>query len=211
MEIETMILRLLLTFFLAVLFGFESQRSHKPVGFGTFAFVAIGSCVLSIISIELNQGNNLPLLGAIITGVGFLGAGALIKTSDKVFGFMTAASIWLFSIIGIVIGLGYYNLAGILYSFVWFCVLIDRYLEIKGIGGYQKKISVKINGEENEKELNLLLNKFGIKKYFLISKEVDKKEKTVLISYLIDGSGPQIRRLFSEFQKNSNFLSFSLT
>ena len=153
---------------------------------------------------------NVPLLGAIITGVGFLGAGALIKTSDKVFGFMTAASIWLFSIIGIVIGLGYYYLAGILYSFVWFCVLIDRYLETEGIGGYQKKISIKIKGEENEKELDLLFRKFKIRKHNLISKEVDKKEKTLVISYLIDGSGQQIRRLFSEFQKNPNFISFSL-
>jgi len=56
MEIETAIFRLLLTFFLAVLFGFESQRSHKPVGFGTFTFVAIGSCVWRVS--EKNQLEN---------------------------------------------------------------------------------------------------------------------------------------------------------
>lgn len=210
MEMETIILRLLLTFFLAVLFGLESQRSHKPVGFGTFAFVAIGSCVLSIISIEFGGENHVALLGSIITGVGFLGAGALIKTSDRVFGFMTAASIWLFSILGIIMGFGYYYLGAIIYSFMWFCVLTDRYLEIKGVGGYQKKISVKIKNEENEKELDFLFHKFGIKKYSLISKEVDKKEKTLAISYVIDSSGMQIRRLFNEFQKNPHFLSFSL-
>ena len=211
MEIETAIFRLLLTFFLAVLFGFESQRSHKPVGFGTFTFVAIGSCVLSIISVELSGETNLSLLGAIITGVGFLGAGALIKTSDKVFGFMTAASIWLFSIIGIIIGLGYYSLGSIIYSFVWFCVLVDRYLEKMGIGGYQKKISLKIRGEDNEKELDFLFRKYSIKKYSLISKEVDKKEKTLQISYLIEAPGTDIRRLAEEFQKNPNFLGFSLS
>lgn len=211
MEIETMILRLLLTFFLAALFGLESQRSHKPVGFGTFAFVAIGSCALSLIALDSGGGTNIALMGAIISGIGFLGAGALIKTSDKVFGFMTAASVWLFSILGIIVGFGYYYLGAIVYLFMWFCVMTDTYFEKMGVGGYQKKIIIKIKGGENEAELDLLFKKFRIRKHSLISKEVDKKEKTLVISYMIDGSGPEIRRLFNEFQKNSNFLSFSLT
>lgn len=211
MEMQIIILRLLLTFFLAVLFGLESQRSHKPVGFGTFAFVAIGSCVLSLVALEVGEVTNLALVGSIISGIGFLGAGALIKTSDKVFGFMTAASVWLFSILGIIIGYGYYSLGAIVYSFMWFCVMTDMYLEKKGIGGYQKKISVRIKGEENEKELDLLFRKFKIKKHYLISKEVDKIEKILKINYIIEAPGSDIRRLAQEFQKNPNFLGFSLS
>jgi len=210
MEIETAVFRMFLTFFLAILFGFESQRSHKPVGFGTFAFVAVGSCVLAIISLGFGGESNLPILGAIISGIGFLGAGALIKTSDKVFGFMTAASIWLFSIFGIIIGLGHYSLGAVLYCFAWFCVLVDRYLEKENIGGYQKKLNVKIKNEKNEAELDNLLQKYKIKKYRLISKEIDKKEKTVIISYLIEGSGISIRRFFYELQRSPNFIKFSL-
>jgi len=211
MEMQIAVLRLLLTFFLAVLFGLESQRSHKPVGFGTFAFVAIGSCVLSLISLQAGGGTNLALIGSIISGIGFLGAGALIKTSDKVFGFMTAASVWLFSILGIIIGFGYYYLGAIIYLFMWFCVMTDIYLERIGVGGYQKKISVRIKGEENEKELNLLFRKFKIRKYNLISKEVDKVEKIIKINYIIEASGLDIRRLAEEFQKNPNFIGFSLS
>jgi len=65
--------------------------------------------------------------------------------------------------------------------------------------------------EDNEKELDFLFRKYSIKKYSLISKEVDKKEKTFQISYLIEASGTDIRRLAEEFQKNPNFLGFSLS
>ena len=194
MEMQIAVFRLLLTFFLAVLFGLESQRSHKPVGFGTFAFVAVGSCVLSLVALEVGQVTNLALIGSIISGIGFLGAGALIKTSDKVFGFMTAASVWLFSILGIIIGFGYYYLVAIVYLFLLFCVMTDVYLEKIGVGGYQKKISVRIKGEENEKELDMLFRKFKIRKYQLISKEVDKLEKIIKINNIIEASGTDIRK-----------------
>ena len=90
-ELPTIIFRFVLAFVLALLFGFNRQKAHKPTGFVTYIFVAIGSCALSMAAILISE-NPLPLLAAIVTGIGFLGAGALIKTSDKVFGFTSAAS-----------------------------------------------------------------------------------------------------------------------
>jgi putative Mg2+ transporter-C (MgtC) family protein len=98
--------RFIITFVFSVIFGLERQRAHKPVGFGAFTFVAVGSCALSITAINLYPDNPLSLLGAIVTGIGFLGAGALIKTTDKIFGFTSAAAVWLFAIFGLVVGVG---------------------------------------------------------------------------------------------------------
>ena|SRR5659263_171028 len=100
MELLIILLRLTLTFALSLIFGYERQRSHKPIGFGTFIFVSVGSCGLAITATILSE-NPLPLLGSVVTGIGFLGAGALIKTNEKTFGFTTAASVWLFAIFGI--------------------------------------------------------------------------------------------------------------
>ena len=93
METLTIVIRLLAVFILSLIFGIERQRSHKPVGFGTFIFVAIGSCALAIAATIIDIDDRIIILGSIVTGIGFLGAGALIRNNDKIFGFTTAASL----------------------------------------------------------------------------------------------------------------------
>src|SRR3989339_687675 len=83
--IEIIILKFTLIFLMAFLFGIERQLSHKPTGFGTFIFVAVGSCALGSMSMDISATNALTIVGGVVTGIGFLGAGALIKTTDKIF------------------------------------------------------------------------------------------------------------------------------
>src|SRR3989441_2705386 len=85
------VLRLLFVFGLAFSVGLERQLHRKPVGLGTFIFVSMGAATLAILAITLEEDNPLPLLGGVITGIGFLGAGALIRSNDRGFGFTTAA------------------------------------------------------------------------------------------------------------------------
>ena len=210
MELKIIFFRLFLTFILALIFGIERQRSHKPVGFGTFIFVAIGACGLSLIAIDLPYDNPLPLLAAIVTGIGFLGAGALIKTTDKIFGFTTAASIWLFAILGLIIGTGYYNIGITIYSFVWVCIIVDRYLENGRIISYQKRITFNLKGLKNEKKVIKLFEKFKIKKHKLLYKKINKKENILTVSYLLEGSGENIRKIINELEQTPQFIEFSL-
>jgi len=175
-----------LTQFLSILamslfFGLERQRSHKPVGFGTYIFVAVGSCGLAIIACKLNPGNPLPLLSGVVTGIGFLGAGALIKTGDKVYGFTTAASIWIFAILGILIGLGYYGMSLVVYSFIWIIILIDKYLESRGFGSHRRKITIKTNKIIDEKEIQQVF--VMLHNDSMISMEINKSQNTMTIKY----------------------------
>ncbi|MBN2423336.1 MgtC/SapB family protein [Candidatus Woesearchaeota archaeon] len=173
MNIITIVARFTITFILSVIFGVERQKSHKPIGFGTFIFVAVGSCSLAIIALDLNAENPLPLLSAIVTGIGFLGAGALIKTTDKIFGFTSAASIWIFAIFGLSIGTGQYIIGLISYVIIWIVTFYDIYLEKKGIGSYQKRVGITTNRIINEKEIKNILN-VSLKRFKLIYSEVDK-------------------------------------
>ncbi len=186
MGIPVALFRLIIIFLMAIIFGIERQRTHKPIGFGTFIFVSLGACALAIAATDLYPENPLPLLSGVITGIGFLGAGALIKTTDKIFGFTTAASIWLFAILGVVIGIGEYFLGISIYVGVWIVILFDRYLESRGIGSYQKKIIVHANAMVPEKEISSLLL-LTTKKFKLISTEFDKKNSRLALTYLIEG------------------------
>src|SRR3989338_4516536 len=116
MDLLTILLRLGLTFILTMIFGLERQRAHKPVGFGTFTFIALGSCALAITAVDLVPENPVGLMAAVVTGIGFLGAGALIRSGDKIFGFTTSSSMWLFAIIGILLGVGEYLLGTLVYA-----------------------------------------------------------------------------------------------
>src|SRR2546426_7712388 len=79
------VVRLLFVFGLAFSVGLERQLHRKPVGLGTFIFVSMGAATLAILAITLEEDNPLPLLGGVITGIGFLGAGAPIRSDDRVF------------------------------------------------------------------------------------------------------------------------------
>ncbi|MBS3172077.1 MgtC/SapB family protein [Candidatus Woesearchaeota archaeon] len=194
MDIQTAALRFGITFLLAFIFGIERQREHKPVGFGTFSFVSVGSCGLALVATDLYSNNPLPLLAAIVTGIGFLGAGALIKTTDKIFGFTTAASIWLFAIIGLIVGVGEYNIALMIYILVWIVIIVDKILQIKGIGSYQKKLIITTKNMITEQEVDKLFDEFKTK-HKLIGVEMDKTNNKSNLIYLIEGTRDNINKL----------------
>ena len=190
----SVLIKFIIVFVFALLFGLERQRAHKPLGFGAFIFVSVAACGLAITAIELVPENPLPLMSAIVSGIGFLGAGALIKSNDKLFGVTTASGIWAFAIIGIMIGVGNYFLGILIYLCAWGIILMDKYLEQKGIGSYQRRIVITTNRIIQEKEIrNDLL--IVTQKFKLMEVEFDKKENKMTLIYLVEGTKDNINRL----------------
>ncbi|MEK6757865.1 MAG: MgtC/SapB family protein [Nanoarchaeota archaeon] len=204
---EIIILKFFIVFVLSFLFGIERQISKKPVGFGTFIFVSIGSCALGIIALDIQSENPLPLLGAIVTGIGFLGAGALIKSTDKIFGFTSAAGIWIFAIIGLIIGIGEYMVGIMTYFFTWVVILADKYFERKGIGAYNRKITIHTKGVIQKSEI---LPLFEGMKWKLSNLIVDKQNKTSTIEYIVSLPRENVSRLSQKLNSKNWVTSFSI-
>lgn len=209
-DATSILIRFAITFLASLMFGLERQRSHKPIGFGTFVFVSLGSCALSVTAILItsdSQNSPLALISGIVTGIGFLGAGALIKTTDHVFGFTTAASIWFFALFGLIIGVGQYEIGLLMFSLVWVVIFIDKKLEKKGIGLYQKKLQIvasrKINGED-------IFDVLGTKKYKIVSMDVDRKSNKFSINLLVEGSKANINRIPGVLSKTEWVESFKM-
>ncbi|MDD5254106.1 MAG: MgtC/SapB family protein [Candidatus Nanoarchaeia archaeon] len=188
------IIRFSATFLLALLFGLERHKAHKPIGFGTFVFVSVGSCGLAITAMTLSPQNPLPLLSGIVTGIGFLGAGALIKTTNKIFGFTSAATIWVFAIFGLLIGIGQFFMGIGVYLIIWIIMLIDKNLEERGIGSYQKKLVIKTSKIVSEKEVKDVLIKNSIKNK-LICININKSEKSMILTYSIEGGKESLNKI----------------
>lgn len=204
---DSVLFRISLTFLLALLYGIQRQFSNKPIGFGTFIFVSIGSSALALTAMNLDPDTPLPLIGAIVTGIGFLGAGALMKTSDKIYGFTSAASIWLFAIIGLTTGLGYYLIAGTLYSIVWIVVVVDLFFEHRGLGLYRKKLQITSNRAYSKSEMK---NIIGAKKYKTLSINFNKNSENFTYSFYVDLTRDELEKLPLDLIKRDDIVSFEL-
>ena len=96
--------------------GFEREINHKPAGLRTHVLVSLGSALFVLSSVHIAythpQGTTFDpsrVAAGVVTGVGFLGAGAILQTKHHVKGLTTAASIWVSASLGIAAGLGAYK------------------------------------------------------------------------------------------------------
>lgn len=104
--------RLILGFILSGFVGLEREVSLKPAGLRTHILVGLSSTLLTILSIDAFPGSDpARVAAAIIIGMGFVGAGTILKTGERVIGLTTAATLWTVVSIGVATGVGYYLLA----------------------------------------------------------------------------------------------------
>jgi putative Mg2+ transporter-C (MgtC) family protein len=107
-----LIRRLLLAGAIGGLLGAERELRHKPAGFRTNILIGLGCAVFTILSISLSSTSPDRIASNIVTGVGFLGAGAIMRDqSGGVHGITTAATAWVNAALGTAAGAGHYSLA----------------------------------------------------------------------------------------------------
>jgi len=111
------LVRLLVAFVLALPIGWNRARTERSAGLRTFPLVAMASCGLVQTAISIlgpDAPSHANILQGIVIGVGFIGAGAIIRQGDITTGNATAASVWVVGIIGAAVGYGYYDIGIIL-------------------------------------------------------------------------------------------------
>lgn len=128
-----MILKLSLALLLGLLIGIDRQLKHKPLGLKTCMIICVTSCLVTIVSIESFFQHATPvyrnmdpmrLSAQIVSGIGFLGAGVILKRkNDVISGLTSAALIWAASGLGIAIGAGLYVEA--IYSIILFMLSVN--------------------------------------------------------------------------------------
>jgi len=113
----TIILRLVVILLLSGFIGWERERLDKPAGFRTHILVGVGSTMIMIVSFSMGYlyPDLLPDVGRIaaqvVSGIGFLGAGTIIREGFSVRGLTTAASLWVTAAVGLAVGVGFYLMA----------------------------------------------------------------------------------------------------
>lgn len=122
------VFRLFLAVVLGAVIGIERETFHKPAGLRTHILVCVGSALFTLISlflvIDKTLGQPAQIAAQIVSGIGFLGAGTIIREPSGVRGLTTAASLWATAGIGMAAGAGYYAGALAATLFVFLCLIL---------------------------------------------------------------------------------------
>lgn len=232
LDVKEIIIRLLLAVLVSGIIGYERERKNRAAGLRTHILVCLGATIISLLQIdiankaismiEVNKelGEVIKIdysrLGAqVITGVGFIGAGAIVHTKGNINGLTTAATLWVVSCLGLAIGMGEYYLS-IFGAIIIVMVLVflkkfeDKFipkniivkLEIK----YYDLENINLEIEQFFKDRNLNIN---LIEYIVPNKSVKEKEiksvYTILKPAYID-----LRKIIIELKNSINIIEVKI-
>jgi putative Mg2+ transporter-C (MgtC) family protein len=112
-SIDVFLFRLLLVIIIGGAIGAEREWRSKSAGFRTMILICLGSFLFTTFSIFITGSTNDRIASNIVTGIGFLGAGVIFQSENRVNGLTTAASIWVTAALGMGIAGGYYYIVGL--------------------------------------------------------------------------------------------------
>ena len=138
------------------LIGYQRELNFKPAGITTMTIVTVTSTLLMQLSIRLSalgvgpaSADPTRLAAAVITGIGFLGAGVIIQTGRQVHGITTASTIWMMTGVGLAIGAGYYHPAAAAVLIAWAVLAADPLTE-RIIAARRERLRRRVGGKVEE-------------------------------------------------------------
>ncbi|MEM0379495.1 MAG: MgtC/SapB family protein [Nanopusillaceae archaeon] len=108
---ESLLVKYIFAFLVGLIFGIEREIKAKPAGMRTHVLVALGALTFTLVAIDVFGIDAARIVANLIVGIGFIGAGTIMKHEEKVIGLTTAASLWLVTAVAMAIGTNQYNLA----------------------------------------------------------------------------------------------------
>ena len=148
------VFKLLVSMILGALVGAERKRKGQIAGIRTFALISMGACLAMLLSIYVPQvymglknGDPGRIAAQVVTGVGFLGGGAMIHMKGSVKGLTTAAGIWMTATIGMAVGVGMYLCSVIATGLILVTLVVFESFESKrGMGQENRALKLTVDG-----------------------------------------------------------------
>lgn len=156
MDLTTFIIRLVICFSLSILIGLERQLRHRMVGLRTNVLVCIGAFLFVYLSYGIDVNDKTRVAAQVVSGIGFLGAGVILRDGSKIKGLNTAATLWCVSAIGVLCASGLVVEATIGTLFVLLSNIILRlfsqYIMNKVKQSAKERYTIRINCKKNKEE-----------------------------------------------------------
>ena len=210
--IWTTIVRLIISFLLGAIVGTERQMRRREAGLRTFTLICLGSTMAMLISIWIPQiypnflnGDPGRIAAQVLTGIGFLGAGAIIQSRGSVYGLTTAACIWVVAVIGLAVGAGMFTAAIIVTALtVTILISLERFEKRMLLDGVNKILVIVCSTAEPDlKRMRKTLEERNV--YVMSnSYELNYETNTAVLTYKVNVKPrSSYTSLFTAIRKNS--------
>ncbi len=146
--------RVLVAFVLSFLIGLDREKNKRPAGLKTHVIVALGSCLVTVVPFIYADTYGVDptrIPAQVISGIGFLGAGTILRYGENVVGLTTAATLWVSGCIGVAAGLGEVSVCLLVTLLIFVVLKIVPYFERKFFAKKSDfQISMKMHNDKNE-------------------------------------------------------------
>ena len=123
-----MTLRILLAAVLGGIIGYQRDKADKPAGIRTLVLISFGAALFTVVSVEGFDADPARIAAGIVTGIGFLGAGSIIRRGEGIVeGLTTAATIWAAAGVGIAAGAGLYLISVIATAIIFVVLIMPKF------------------------------------------------------------------------------------
>jgi putative Mg2+ transporter-C (MgtC) family protein len=200
--------KLVLAIVIGSVIGAEREYRDKSAGFRTLVFICVGAALFTMFSLKIDPEDNPARIAAqIVSGVGFLGAGAILRDHRRVVGLTTAAMIWLTAALGMGVGSGNYLLsgvgAGLILIVLWIFPYIEQWIDSLSGTEHYEVVCAHTPGRYEE-----LLNQAQQAQLQLISSKCNKANKNLIITMVLKGSPKRQATLSAQLLNDPNILEF---
>lgn len=181
-----MVLRIAAAGLLGGVIGYERQARHKSAGLRTHILVSMGSCLIMILSINiysavqgLTNADPTRLAAQVVSGIGFLGAGSIMKEGLTVKGLTTAASLWVVSGVGLAIGSGYY-LAAVATTVLVF-ITLTALTKVEHRSCTLDTATFAITTVDSPGQLGLICSTLGLLNVSIVDVKIEERDPLLII------------------------------
>lgn len=200
--------KLLLAIVIGGVIGAEREYRDKSAGFRTLVFICVGATLFTMFSIKIALDKDPGRIAAqIVSGVGFLGAGAILRDQRRIVGLTTAAMIWLTAGLGMGIGSGNYLIAGaaavMIMVVMWIFPYVEHWIDNRSGTEHYEVICAHTPGRYGE-----ILNRVQAAQLTIISSKCNKSSKNLIISLVLRGSPSNHAALSVDFLEDPTILEF---
>ncbi len=213
--------KLTLAALLGGIIGFEREHSHRPAGFRTHILVAVGSALVMLTSVYISEAYagraNIDITrmsAQVISGIGFLGAGTILREGFSVKGLTTAASLWAVSCVGIAVGAGF--VSGAVVATVVIYITLNALKKVLSKGQVGKALFIEVKGlEEQIPEISRIIKKTGTPIHsmeILYDAKRRRNRETSTVKALIFPRTPEaLKLIIAELQNDENVVDVYLS
>ena len=221
----TVVIRVIASVLLGFAIGFEREITNKDAGLRTNILVCVGACIFTIISIygfpevtvlgdELGTRDTARVAAQIVTGIGFIGGGTVLRHGFNIYGLTTAATLWVSTAIGMACGAGMFGLAVISTILSIFVLVLVRLFEKNVLvtstkNTKQLKVNITCLNEQSNYIYDYIIENYS--QIREISKKFNKDESLTKINVILNISNKNpIKSMYKSFEKIEGIESISI-